>query len=320
MATSHLKRFLDITELQTNPNYVSNLLKTVYSKNITIEEWNMFVLQFESLISRNTDAYAGFGAVLKDFEEFKIQSDAELERIAAVIGYPNETLSTGFDTIIASLNAAVRFIEDTDASKLTGRVETLEMQVAALSDKTLAFTFTSITPEIVEMGTVVPSVAVKWTLNKTPQRLYVNGVEVAPTSTAKVVVGPFTNDTNFTIKATFEKGETALRTVTLRFLRSVYFGAAAKPVKYSSEFVRGLTANLRADRKKTFDVNAGAGQYIYFCSPVAYGECAFDIDGFGGGFELAQMMDVTNARGHLETYYIYKSDWPNLGKCTVEVS
>lgn len=111
-----------------------------------------------------------------------------------------------------------------------------------------------------------------------------------------------------------------MRTVTLRFLRSVYFGAAAKPIEYANAFVLGLTASLRADRKRTFDVNAGAGEYIYFCSPIAFGECTFTIDGFVGGFELAQMMDVTNASGHLETYYIYKSEQPNLGECKVEVS
>lgn len=76
MVTSHLERFLDITELQTNPNYVSNLLKTVHSKNITIEEWNMFVLQFEALVSRNADVYIGFDAVLKDIKELKIQIES----------------------------------------------------------------------------------------------------------------------------------------------------------------------------------------------------------------------------------------------------
>lgn len=242
-----------------------------------------------------------------------------ITELNALVGL-GEELETEKQSVIAAINELFSSVEDMDASKLANRVETLEKQVAALSDEALAFTAASISPSVVEIGTAVPSVAIKWTLNKTPQRLYVNGVDTPPNTTAKSVVGPFVKDTDFTIKATFEKGEQAMRTVSLRFLRSVYFGAAEAPREYTSDFVLSLTANLRTDRKRTFTVDAKDDQYIYFCSPVAYGECTFTMDGFVGGFELAKMMDVTNASGHLETYYIYKSEQPNLGKCTVAVS
>lgn len=65
MYNSPLEEFLDLTVLQTNPDYVSNLFKTAYSKNITIEEWNTFINQFQSLISRDSATYLGFKNVLE---------------------------------------------------------------------------------------------------------------------------------------------------------------------------------------------------------------------------------------------------------------
>ena len=55
-----LQEFLDTTVLKTPQNYVQNLLKTVHSKNITLEDWNTFVKQLDSLIKQNSDAYTGF--------------------------------------------------------------------------------------------------------------------------------------------------------------------------------------------------------------------------------------------------------------------
>ena len=55
-----LQEFLDTTVLKTPQNYIQNLLKTVHSKNITLEDWNTFVKQLDSLIKQNSDAYTGF--------------------------------------------------------------------------------------------------------------------------------------------------------------------------------------------------------------------------------------------------------------------
>lgn len=72
MYKSPLEEFLDLTELQTNPDYVSNLLKTAYSKNITIQEWNTLIYQFQALISRDEATYLGFKNVL---EELRLHRD-----------------------------------------------------------------------------------------------------------------------------------------------------------------------------------------------------------------------------------------------------
>ena len=79
MYNSPLEEFLDLTELKTNPDYVSNLFKTAYSKNITIQEWNNFINQFQSLISRNAATYSGFENVLKELRLYQDFVNAQIK-------------------------------------------------------------------------------------------------------------------------------------------------------------------------------------------------------------------------------------------------
>jgi hypothetical protein len=71
MYKSPLEEFLDSSTLKTNPNYVSTLFKTAYSKNITIEEWNTFINQFVNLISQDESTYLGFTKVLDEIRLFQ---------------------------------------------------------------------------------------------------------------------------------------------------------------------------------------------------------------------------------------------------------
>lgn len=64
-----LQEFLDTTVLKTPQNYVQNLLKTVHSKNITLEDWNTFVKQLDSLVKQSTEIYTGFEIVDTAFKE-----------------------------------------------------------------------------------------------------------------------------------------------------------------------------------------------------------------------------------------------------------
>lgn len=68
MSKTPLEEFLDITELKSNPNYVQNLFKTAHSKNITLDDWNTFITQFQNLIARDADTYLGFNHVLSELQ------------------------------------------------------------------------------------------------------------------------------------------------------------------------------------------------------------------------------------------------------------
>lgn len=113
-----LQEFLDITKLKNPADYVSTLLKTVHSKNITIEEWNTFILQFKELISYSNETYTGFEYV---FETLKSLSDsigdlAELSKSIHI--YVEDTLPQ--DPPSSYILITDTFIETHVDGKLTG--------------------------------------------------------------------------------------------------------------------------------------------------------------------------------------------------------
>lgn len=70
MSKTPLEEFLDITSLKNNSNYVQNLLKTVNSKNITVEDWNTFINQLVETVSKDAQTYLGFNKVLEELQRY----------------------------------------------------------------------------------------------------------------------------------------------------------------------------------------------------------------------------------------------------------
>ena len=94
----------------------------------------------------------------------------------------------------------------------------------------------------------------------------------------------------------------------------VYYGISAIPETYNSAFVLGLE-NWMASNSHLSSISARplANEYIYYCAPTSFGECAFMFNNFVGGFTLIETISVTNAGGKTEAYNIYKSNQANLG-------
>lgn len=179
-------------------------------------------------------------------------------------------------------------------------------------------TFTE-SPSTVEIGNSTASVDLAWTFNSTPSSLTLNGVTKSTSSTGETVTA--TDD------GTTHKVEYTLATsigskkVTFNFWPKVYFGAAEIPDAVNSAFLLGLpNGELAGSRARTFTVNATSGKYIWYAVPVRYGVCSFRVGGFEGGFEAPQTVNVTNASGNTENYYVYRSTNPSLGSTTVVVS
>ena len=85
------------------------------------------------------------------------------------------------------------------------------------------------------------------------------------------------------------------------------------------EEVDTIGNELAWNRNKDFTVNAGAGQYIYYAIPAAWGTPTFFVGGFEGGFDLLSKFNFTNASGYTTSYNVYKSGNANLGQTTVNV-
>ena len=115
-------------------------------------------------------------------------------------------------------------------------------------------------------------------------------------------------------------GETAIATFMLLSAQPVFYGISTIPGSFNSAFVNSLTnSNLSLSRQTTFTVDPGNNQYIYYAYRSAYGSATFVVDGWVGGFSNVATVAVTNSNGFTENYYVYQSDYSDLGTTTVSV-
>lgn len=111
-----------------------------------------------------------------------------------------------------------------------------------------------------------------------------------------------------------DRGAAASKTASIQWLNGVYTGAAA------ALSFRAMTKSLQSDRAKTFTVDAGAGEYIWYACPGRYGTPSFNVGGFDGGFSKVDTLNYTNPSGYTESYQVWRSDNAGLGNTTVKVS
>jgi hypothetical protein len=115
-------------------------------------------------------------------------------------------------------------------------------------------------------------------------------------------------------------GSTALATYSLSWTQPIYFGTAIDTGTYTSGFITGLSGTfLGLSRQTSFVVNATGGQSVWYAYRSAYGAGTFVVGGWIGGFSLVATVSLTNVNGFTENYYLYRSDFPNLGNITVNV-
>ena len=127
-------------------------------------------------------------------------------------------------------------------------------------------------------------------------------------------------DKSWTLVVTGERGEKATRSTSVAFYNGVYYGVSIEPSVYDSNFILSLPKTLSNKKVDSFVTTAGEEQYIYYCLPTSMGTCSFSVGGFTGGITLVDTIEFTNQHGHQEQYYIYRSDYPNLGTRTILVS
>jgi hypothetical protein len=95
----------------------------------------------------------------------------------------------------------------------------------------------------------------------------------------------------------------------------IYYGVSTIPPSYNSSFILGLDHKAASDSHlESISVTPLEDEYIYYCSPTAFGDCNFAYNNFVGGFTLIiEGISLTNAGGKTEAYNIYKSNQANLG-------
>lgn len=209
-----------------------------------------------------------------------------------------------------------------EQTNVGGALDDIYKRLDDIQYEPIAVTSMSVSPSQAEKGSTVTSVTVNWNVNKDPKSATLNEEPVEPGDRSKVFSElTLKQNTTYTYKATDEREATAQRSATLSFLDKRYWGVGTvtEPDQVDSAFVLGLSGSeLSSSKTKTFTVNAGAGQYIYYAIPASFGTPVFYVGGFEGGFDVINTFEFTNASGYKTNYNVWKSTNANLGNTTVE--
>ena len=173
-------------------------------------------------------------------------------------------------------------------------------------------------PTTLEIGTTINSVVFSWTYNKNIVSQKFNNAALETDLRSYIYNIPFSSNKSFKLEANDGEGDFS-KSISFNFLNGRYWGVSNSDI-YNSDFIKSLSKELSSSRNKTFTVNCGEGQHIFYCVPTSFGNCSFKVGGFEGGFNKVNTIQFTNASGYTESYDIYKSTNSNLGNTTVVVS
>lgn len=222
--------------------------------------------------------------------------------------------------------AGIDYFTETDKKEIvestlkSAPFKQLEADIADLKYKPIDITGISNTVGTVELGTVVNTLTVKWTLNKTPVSQTFDGAAINVSQRSITLENQaLVTDRSFAVTVTDERNAKDSASTAVTFRNGVYYGVLTDGVKIDSAAVLGLNKRLQGSKGITFTANAGSLQRIVYALPVRYGTPAFWVGGFEGGFSLAKTFDFTNASGYTESYNVWLSDNTGLGSTTVEV-
>lgn len=188
--------------------------------------------------------------------------------------------------------------------------------------------FFSVPTRIFELGQVLTSIQFSWNYNKSIQTQTITGTNVvSPTlnigdRTKVVTLSSISSNTDITLTADDDTGDVhpaKQAIVSIVFYNKIYYGKHVVGT-INNAFVLALpTKTLQGNKKIVFNTDPGINEYIWFASPISYGVPAFKANGFDGGFDLVSTFSFTNASGHTESYYVYRSTNSNLGLTNIEV-
>lgn len=199
-------------------------------------------------------------------------------------------------------------------------VKKLRDDISRLQSSTIKVTNFSVTPNIVEIGSVINSITLKWDTNfRVLTKQYLNDVEIPDiTKRSRTLDGPFTSSQTYTLKVEGDDGNSDIKTTELKFLNNIYYGTE-KLHDISSSFINSLSRVLTENKQKGFTVVSREQEYIYVALPTRFGAPTFTITTEEADFELITKFDHENSSGYVEEYAVYRTTNVHLGQTTVRL-
>lgn len=178
-----------------------------------------------------------------------------------------------------------------------------------------------------EIGTILSSLSVTWSYNKNIVQQTITGPNViSPTllnsdRSKLLLLNNINSNTDITLTADdnlTDSNAAKTKVLSLKFLNKIYYGKALIPGSFNSSFILSLQGSLASNKTKSFQADAGANEYIWYCIPHSFGTPLFKMNGFDGGMSLVTSITFTNASGYSSLYDIYRSNNPFLGLTNVD--
>lgn len=190
---------------------------------------------------------------------------------------------------------------------------------------TLAAAFTALTDQ--EIGVSLADLGLAWSINKAISDQTISGAGTTPVllaDRAQTVTGPFTTDTIFGLEVvSADASETVNVSVTQHFKRKRHWGVTDDASLSSAEILSLLAGSELSTARQQTRVLAPSAQYIWFAWPTSFGgevSSDFTVNGLSNTAWTRATVSHTNASGHTENYYTFKSDNLLTGSITVVVA
>jgi hypothetical protein len=263
---------------------------------------------------------------LSDISENPVQNkviDSKIKEIVAAAALKEDLSNTNNDINTLKGNI-VTLTEKTDSTNknvkdLSGELDKLKEEIQGLTYVPIEISSFINNINEAEKGQVINNIILDWDYNKIPTELLLDDVSIETSlKTYTLSAQNINSDKIYTLTAKDSQNNSSIKTTSITFVDAIYYGAKEES-EYDNTFVLSLNKKLAKDKDQSVTINANTNQYIYICTPVAFGECNFSVGGFTGGFEKIQEISVTNGYNYTTNYNLYKSVNPNLGETTVQI-
>ena len=215
----------------------------------------------------------------------------------------DENLATEEKTIVGAVN------------EINSQCKDIANKIDEISNPFSINSFT-VTPSVAQKGSTI-NVAVKWSYNKDIKSQTLNNATLDATLREKTFSG-VKADVTYTLNAISTNNVSKVKSGTVKFYNGIYYGKSSSTT-YNATLISSLSKTLSDSKARTITVNAGTGEYIYYCLPTRLGVPSFNVGGFDGGFKKVATINFTNSDSYAEDYDIYKSTNANLGNSTVVI-
>ena len=283
---------------------------------ITDSMGNVTLGEYDDALNE-TSANAVQNKVIKaEFEKKfdKIQDIANAGKVLTVGEDGNMTFSE--PTALGSTAEKVAYVNDEypDLANVDIAIDKILAKIYYIEPKITSFTMTPST-DVYEIGTVIPANTIEfsWAVNKEIKSQALTDCTIAADDRSATYGAELTNTKTFVLTVSDgEKAATASKKIS--FLNKGYWGSAAIPDEYNSEFILGLANNkFISSNKGDYNFNVGAGEYGYFAVPSTMKFTTIWVNGFQADVEEVATVSFTNASGHTSTYTILKTSQSGLG-------